>query len=404
MNTGFISQTSAKRPFDGLRVLDLTHVLAGPFCTYLLALFGSDTIKVEPPHEPDEVRGRGADPALNAQLMGTNYLTQNANKRAITLNLKSEKGRDILRRLVRTSDVFVENYRTGALASLNLGFEHLRAINPRIIYCSMTGFGQNGPRAGVNAYDNVIQAASGLMSLTGTAEIHPLKSGAAIIDYGSGLNAAFAISAALVRRERTGEGVHIDCSMMDTALLLMASQVTALSRTPAGTQPQPSGNDQKEAGLCCYQTADGLLMLGAFNRRQHERLWQAFDRPDLAAKSSWEEMTEYAPQMREELSRRLAQQPAADWEAFFHEHGIPAERVRTVREALQLAESPERPFTTPVDVGANVQVPAFPCRFSEGGPEITSSPPRMGQHNREVLMEIGYSEAEIRQFQVEGVI
>src|SRR5215471_17299789 len=132
------------RPFEGLRVLDLTHVLAGPFCTYLLALLGADTIKIEPPGEPDEVRGRGADAELNAQLMGTNYLTQNANKRAITLNLRSEKGCAILKRLAASADIVVENYRTGALASLGLGYEQLRAANPRIIYCSLTGFGQTG--------------------------------------------------------------------------------------------------------------------------------------------------------------------------------------------------------------------------------------------------------------------
>src|SRR5215831_968774 len=218
------------RPFEGLRVLDLTHVLAGPFCTYLLALFGADTIKIEPPGEPDEVRGRGVDAELNAQLMGTNYLTQNANKQAITLNLKSETGRHIVKRLISRTDIFVENYRTGALAALGLGFEHVRVLNPRIIYCSMTGFGQTGPHAGINAYDNVIQAASGLMSLTGTPEVNPIKTGAAIIDYASGLNAAFTIAAALVRRERTGEGGYIDCSMMESALCLLSSQVTAASQ------------------------------------------------------------------------------------------------------------------------------------------------------------------------------
>src|SRR5262245_20715297 len=145
---------ASNRPFEGLRVLDLTHVLAGPFCTYLLALLGADTIKIEAPGEPDEVRGRGADPALNAALMGTNFLTQNANKRGLTLNLKTAQGRHILRKLVATTDVFVENYRTGALAALALGYENLRQIRADIIYCSLTGFGQSGPRSAINAYDN----------------------------------------------------------------------------------------------------------------------------------------------------------------------------------------------------------------------------------------------------------
>jgi crotonobetainyl-CoA:carnitine CoA-transferase CaiB-like acyl-CoA transferase len=394
------------RPFEGLRVLDLTHVLAGPFSTYLLALLGADVIKIEAPGDPDEVRGRGSIAALNSELMGTNYLTQNSNKRAITLDLKSEKGRQILRRLTSTADVFVENYRTGALASLGFSYDDVRKLNPRIIYCSMTGFGQTGDRSTVNAYDNVIQAASGLMSLTGTAALTPLKTGAAIIDYATGLNAAFAISSALFRREKTGAGMHIDCSMMDTALSLMASQVTAASTVPNPAQSKPLGNDQKEAGLCCYPTADGLLMLGAFNRRQHERLWHAFDRPDFAAKSSWEEMAEFGPVMRQELARRLAaEKTASEWESFFHERGIPAERVRTVAEALMIADTEQHPFTAPVEVGERtVRVPAYPFQFSTDGPEITSPPPRMGEHTREILQELGYTDAEIESLFDEGVV
>jgi crotonobetainyl-CoA:carnitine CoA-transferase CaiB-like acyl-CoA transferase len=394
------------RPFTGLRVLDLTHVLAGPFCTYLLALLGADTIKIEPPGEPDEVRGRGVDPALNAMLMGTNYLTQGANKRALTLNLKSEKGRRILKELAATADIFVENYRAGALSEAGLGYDEIRKVNPQIIYCSMTGFGQEGPRAAVNAYDNVIQAASGLMSVTGTPEVHPLKAGAAIVDYACGLNAAFAIASAVARRERTGKGVYIDCSMLDTALFLMASQVTAVCRD-AGFAPKPAGNDQKEAGLCCYDTADGLLMLGAFNRRQHERLWTAFERPDFAVKSSWEQMAEHAPAMRAELARRLKEKPAAEWETFLHERGIPAERVRSIREAIDIADAPEHRLTgllDPLDNGAQIRVPAMPFQFSADGPQITRRPPRMGEHNDEILAELGYPSDEIEKLHDGGVI
>jgi crotonobetainyl-CoA:carnitine CoA-transferase CaiB-like acyl-CoA transferase len=394
------------RPFEGMRVLDLTHVLAGPFCTYLLALLGAETIKIEPPGEPDEGRGRGADPALNAILMGTNYLTQGANKRAITLNLKDERGRLIFEQLVATADVLVENYRAGALRSLGLGYEQMRAINPQIIYCSLTGFGQSGPRAQVNAYDNVIQAASGLMSLTGTREVNPLKTGAPIIDYGSGVTAALAIASALLGRQRTGRGVHIDCAMLDTALMLMATQVTQAYSSGAPSEPQ--GNDQREAGLCCYETACGLLMMGAFNRRQHERLWQAFNRPDFAARSSWQEMADQAPEMRAELARRLKEKTAAEWEQYFHDLGIPAERVRTVSEALEIIDSQERDFTTLLDPitagGEPIRVPMAPFQFSADGPALTSPPPRMGEHNEQVLRALGYTQDEIEQLQSQGVI
>jgi crotonobetainyl-CoA:carnitine CoA-transferase CaiB-like acyl-CoA transferase len=389
------------RPFDGLRVLDLTHVLAGPFCTYLLALLGADTIKIEHPDEPDEVRGRGVDPDLNASLMGTNYQTQASNKRAMTLNFKTEAGCRILKQLAERSDVFVENYRTGALAALGLGYDDVRAVNPRIIYCSLTGFGQTGPRAEVNAYDNVIQAASGLMSLTGTSDVHPLKVGASIVDYAAGLNAAFAIAAALVRRERTGEGVFIDCAMMDTALFLTASHVTAACASSAPQAP-PTANQQKEAGLGCYETADSLLMLGAFNKRQHERLWKAFDRPDFRAWSSWTDMATHAPEMRAELTRRLKEKSAAEWEDFFHGIGVPAERVRNVREALEIADTDARRITATLEGG--LKVPARPFRFSAGGPEITGKPPVMGEHTNDILMSLGYSKVEIESFRNDGVI
>jgi crotonobetainyl-CoA:carnitine CoA-transferase CaiB-like acyl-CoA transferase len=395
------------QPFEGLRVLDLTHVLAGPFCTYLLALLGAETIKIEPPGEPDEVRGRGGDPGLNALLMGTNYLTQGANKRAITLNLKSEAGRRILKQLVATADVMVENYRTGALAALGLGYEEMRAVNPKIVYCSMTGFGQTGPRARVNAYDNVIQAASGLMSLTGTREAHPLKTGSPVVDYACGITAAFAIASALLRRERTGQGVSIDCAMLDTALLLMGTHVTQASCDPPPVR-ELRGNDQKEAGLSCYQTADGLLMMGAFNRRQHRKLWRAFERPDFAAKSSWPEMAEHAPEMRAELGRRLKEKSAAEWEEYFHGLGIPAERVRTLEEGLALVEAQARGFTALLEPlipgGRPIRVPASPFLFSSGGPAVKSPPPRMGEHNAEVLGALGYSREDLERLKAEGVI
>jgi crotonobetainyl-CoA:carnitine CoA-transferase CaiB-like acyl-CoA transferase len=396
-----------ERPFSGIRVLDLTHVLAGPFCTYMLALHGAQTIKIEPPHEPDEVRGRGADPALNARLMGTNYLTQGANKQAITLDLKAEKGREIFRQLSRRADVIVENYRAGALSQLGLGFEDIRALdNPRVVYCSLTGYGQRGPRAAVNAYDNVIQAASGLMAMTGTPDVHPLKVGASIVDYAAGLAAAFAISAALLQRTRTGEGVYIDCSMLDTALMLMGTQVTASQAGAA--PPAPKGNDQKEAGLGCYETAEGLLMLGAFNKRQHERLWQAFGRPDFAAWSSWEEMAAHAPELRAELARRFKEKNAAEWEAWLHGIGVPAERVRTIDEALAICEAQQRSFVAELPLrtsqGKAVSVPLAPFRLSTGSAEVVSPPPEVGEHTDAVLASLGYSAEDIAELRAEGVV
>ena len=203
------------KAFEGYRVLDLTHVLAGPFSTYQLAVLGAEVIKVEPPDAPDIVRVEGAVEALNREGMGVMFQSQGANKRGLSLNLKSEAGRDIFKRLAAGADVVVENYRAGALPSLGLGYDELAALNPSLIYCSITGFGQTGPKAGHTAFDNVIQARSGLMATTGTVHSAPLRVGAPVLDYGTGAQAAFAIAAALLRRERTGERQRLDVSMLD---------------------------------------------------------------------------------------------------------------------------------------------------------------------------------------------
>src|SRR5436309_8003981 len=251
------------RPFEGIRVIDVTHVLAGPFATYQLAVLGADVIKVEHPDEPDQSRGNGTDKALNRRNMGTSFLTQASNKRAITLDLKQPADRDTLKKLAATADIFVENYRPGAFEALGLGYEALAAINPRLIYASFSAFGQHGPRGPQTAYDHVIQATSGIMAMTGTEEVHPVKFGAPAIDYATGTTGAFALAAALFQRERTGRGQRIDLAMLDVAIILMGSHLTAYARN--GTHPKPSGNVTEQATASCYPTRDGLLMLGASN-------------------------------------------------------------------------------------------------------------------------------------------
>ena len=220
-------------------------MLAGP-SAYQLAVLGAETIKIEEPGQGDIARQTGSDRAQNRRLMGTGYLTQGSNKRCVTLDLKDPRGRDILKRLVVGADVLVENFRAGAMGALGLGYEDLRRINPRLIYCSMTGFGQDGPKAEHNAYDCVIQAISGLMSTTGWPGGPPVKTGAPVIDYASGLSGAFAVSSALFQRERTGRGQYIDCAMLDAAMMLMSSHLTACSWS--GVAPKPRGNDLEYAG------------------------------------------------------------------------------------------------------------------------------------------------------------
>src|SRR6185369_14846554 len=251
-----LAREDSMRPFEGIRVIDVTHVLAGPFAAYQLAILGADVIKVEHPDDPDQSRGSGTDKALNRRNMGTAFLTQASNKRSITLDLKQARDRDILKKLVATADVFVENYRPGAFEALGLGYEALAAINPRLIYASFSAFGQSGPRGVQTAYDHVIQATSGIMAMTGTRDVHPIKLGSPVIDYATGTTGAFAVAAALFQRERTGKGQRIDMAMLDVAMILMSSHLTGYLRT--GAHPKPHGNSHPHATNSAYAAKDGM--------------------------------------------------------------------------------------------------------------------------------------------------
>jgi crotonobetainyl-CoA:carnitine CoA-transferase CaiB-like acyl-CoA transferase len=370
------------RPFEGIRIIDITHVLAGPFAAYQLGVLGAEVIKIEPPGEPDQTRGGGTDRALNRRGMGTSYLTQASNKRSITLDLKSEAGREILKRLVVGADVLVENFRPGAFAALGLGYEAMSALNPRLIYCSISAFGQDGPRGTQTAYDHVIQATSGLMATTGTPEVNPVKFGSPAVDYATGTMGAFALASALFQRERTGHGQRIDLAMLDVAMILMSSHVTGYLRN--GVEPKPSGNRHAHATNSCYMAKDALVMLGASNLRQQRRLWQALGRPDMAKTTNDE-----------------------------RDAGHDREEALLV-EIMRLAEAVEDPqFATRgvihrhesvpgIEGGFAVPLAAF--KFAHGGPSIETPPPAMGADTDLVLAELGYKPGEIAGFRGAGVI
>ncbi len=397
------------QPFAGIRVVDCTHVLAGPFCTYQLAVLGAEVIKVEHPDEPDQVRETGTDAALNAARMGTNFLTQAANKQSLTLDLKQPAGQEVLRRLVARADVFVENFRPGALEALGLGAAALRAINPGLIYCAITGFGQEGPKRGHTAYDGIIQAASGLMSVSGTPEVTPLKVGAPVVDYASGAMAAFAIASALFQRTRNGGlGQVIDMAMLDAALMLLGSTVTGYQAN--GTVLSvPRGNDFVSANGCCYETADGLLMIAALNPRQHARLWTLAGRPDIAARARPAEVAAQEAEMKPVLTRLFATRTAAEWEELLAEAGVPAARVRSLPEALAMPQVLQRPaLLQPIDAPLAerppMKVPGAPFSYEHGGPRVTTPPPRMGQHTDAILENLGYDAAAIGALRSANVI
>ena len=382
------------RPFEGIRVIDVTHVLAGPFATYQLAVLGADVIKVEHPDDPDQSRTSGTDKALNRRNLGTSFLTQASNKRSITLDLKDAGDRDILRKLVATADVFVENYRPSAFETLGLGYEALAAINPRLIYASFSAFGQTGPRRQQTAYDHVIQATSGIMAMTGTKDVHPVKFGAPAIDYATGLTGAFALASALFQRERSGRGQRIDMAMLDVAMILMSSHVTGYLRN--GVHPKPHGNRHAHATNGAYDTKDGLLMIGASNLRQQRRLWTVLERPDMIKRTNDEREQDHDREVAV-LAEIMRTRTAAEWEEFLQARHVPAARVRTMGEAIADPQVASRGIIHRHDQAAGIDgsfgVPVAAFTFAHGGPRVDAPPPRLGQHNAEIFGELGLLQA-----------
>jgi crotonobetainyl-CoA:carnitine CoA-transferase CaiB-like acyl-CoA transferase len=389
------------RPFEGIRVIDATHVLAGPFAAYQLAVLGADVIKIEDPNDPDQSRGGGTDKALNKANMGTSFLTQASNKRSVALDLKTERDRTILKELVATADVFVENYRPGAFEALGLGYDDLAKINPRLIYASFSAFGQTGPRGRQTAYDHVIQATSGIMAMTGTKEVSPVKFGSPAVDYATGMTGAFALSAALFQRERTGRGQRIDMAMLDVAMILMASHVTGYLRN--GVHPRPHGNRHPHATNGAFTAKDGrLVMLGASNIRQQKRLWKLLGRPEMAKNSNDERDADHDYEISV-LETIMRSRSAAEWEEYLQANHVPAARVRTMGEAIADPQIASRGVLHRHMKGFGMDgpfsVPLAAFTFAHGGPRIDAPPPTLGQHNEEILAELAQAQREPKRAQ-----
>ncbi len=389
-------------PLTGCRVIDVTQVLAGPYCTYQLGLLGAEVIKVELPGVGDWTRSGGGDAALSQARMGTGFLTQNANKKSVALNLKTPQGMEILKKFIASADVFIENFKPGTAAALGVGYDDVRDLNPRLVYGSISAYGQDGPIGHRPAYDHIIQGMSGIMYQTGTPETVPNKVGSPYIDYATGLNAAFAVMAAVHEVHRTGRGQRVDVAMLDTSMLLMASLMT--NHLISGAVPRPAGNEAFSGSPSSgtYDTTDGLIMLAANNERQYAKLCQAIGRPELATDPRWAEPAtrkDHTAELRAEMAKTFATKSAAKWEQILDAASVPGVRVRTLSEVLSEDQLAARGLMTPITLPAqNREVPVPSLGFKVNGDVIgaVSPPPELGEHTDEMLMGLGLTVDEIQ--------
>jgi crotonobetainyl-CoA:carnitine CoA-transferase CaiB-like acyl-CoA transferase len=362
------------------------------------------------PDTGDLARQLGADEALNANLMGASFLAQNGGKKSVTANLKTEGGRKILCDLARNADVLVENFRPGVMDRLGVGHEALARINPSLVYCAISGFGQTGPMRDAPAYDQIIQGLGGVMSITGDARCAPMRVGYPVADTLGGLAAAFAIASALVRRAGTGEGAFIDVSMLDCVLGAMGWVVS--NYLIAGQEPVPMGNDNFTAAPSgAFATGSGLVNIAANKQEQFEALAAAVGREEWLADPRFAQR-EARKRNRGELNKALEEvlqgKPAAEWETILNRIGIPAGRILSVPEALAHEQIAERALLRTMSdvpgVGRTIAVTRAGFKLSGGDPDVDLPPPQLGQHTDEILGDLGYTADDIARLRREGAI
>jgi CoA:oxalate CoA-transferase len=396
-------------PLAGIRVVDATHVMAGPFCTYQLALLGADVIRVEPLIVTDPVRRHGPD--LNRRGMGTSFLAQNAGKRSIGLDLKHPDGQAIFRRLAARSDVVVENFRPGVLERIGLGAAALRRSNRRLIYCALSGFGQEGPLENRPAYDHVIQAMSGMMATTGTPGSGPMRVGFPLTDYVAGLLAAFAVAIALFRRERSGEGETIDVAMLDAALIIMGPLLTHV--LVAGQPLRLAGNapfgGSPFSGI--FATADGLLAVVGSTPKQCRAICEVLGYRTLAKDpriAQWQIHPELASELRPILETTYRTSTAAAWELALSAADVPAGKVRDLSEILSHPHLRGRDLLLDIEsvpgIDRSIKVPNVGFKLAGGGRPTVRPPPLPSANTREVLQQLGYAMDEIERLAQRGAI
>ena len=388
-------------PFEGIRVVDVSTAISGPICSYFLGLLGADVIRVDNPTVQDMTRYMDSDGERSGAGLGWPFLMFNSNKRSIAVNLKDEEGKKVFKKLIETTDVLVENFRPGIMKKLGLDPEALGKINSRLIYCSISGFGQDSPIKDYPAYDNIVQGISGLMSLAGTPESGPMRVGTPIVDCLTGLNGAFAIAGALLQREKDNCGQHIDVAMADSILSMMS--IALGEYIYEGVIPSLRGNNPitRTPFAGCFTTKDAQINVAANTKKQAETLTDILGCPELLDDPRALEgrrFPEVGDRIEAVLNEKFLTKTADEWEEFLVANRIPAGKIRDVKDIMEHPHMEKRDILNDIYIPAlkqNFKVAGCGFKFEQGGPQVKTEPPREGQHSRAILEELGYGSVEI---------
>ena len=401
------------QPLNNIRILDITRALAGPYCTMMLGDLGADVIKVERPGSGDETRGWG--PPFVGKPYGpypgesAYFIAANRNKRSVTVNIQSTEGKEVIRQLAGISDVLVENYRTGDLDRLGLGYPDLHHLYPKLVYCSISGYGRTGPYAERPGYDAILQAEGGMMSITGPIDGPPSRAGIPIIDITSGMFASTAILAALRARDITGEGQLVDISLFDSHIALLTN--VASNYLVGGKPPRRLGNAHPNlVPYDAFSARDGWFVIGVANEKQWGVLCDVLARPDMKTDSRFATNSDRVTNrdvLVTELNQIFSGRDVNDWLADLAKAGLPCGHINSLPEVFAHPQAQAREMTLESEHASagTVRLPGFPYKFSQTPAEIHRPPPLLGEHTKEVLTGLlGYSQEDVAALQDKGAI
>lgn len=391
-------------PLDGIKVIDLTRVLAGPFCTMMLADLGAEIIKIEKPGTGDDSRAFG--PHLNGE--SAYFMSINRGKKSLTLDLKTDQGREVFLKLIKNADVLVENFKPGVMKKLGFDYQSLKKINPRLIYCASSGFGQTGPYSSRPAYDLIIQGMGGLMSITGPDASQPTKVGSSIADIFAGVFSVIGILSALHSRNSSGKGQMVDVAMLDCMVAILENAVSRF--TCSGVDPVPIGNRHPSiAPFASVKTSDGYINVACGNDALWIKLCEIIGKPELAAEARFQSnhsRCEHMPDLLPILNEAMSQKDSAFWLKKLESGHVPAGPINSISQVLADPQVIAREMLLELihPIAGKIKVPGTPIKLSDTPASINSPAPVLGQHNEEILSALGYTTQQIEVFKTQSVI